>query len=131
MKSNQRDTLALSFETNDDGYIYYHWRWSSGVPVTVEEREAYLAIPVFGSRHAWRKSIAGRDLLPPRPYNVVYRKLLAAMPLQMAITSLAFGVIGVVIGYGSDNFIARTVFILGGIVFFIYGILIIVARNRC
>lgn len=87
----QRAILALSFDPSEKGYLYYHWRWSHGVPVTVEEREAYLSIPALRSRRAWRKSIAGRPTSPPRPFQPVQRKLLATMPISMVVMTLLIG----------------------------------------
>ncbi|MDB5707895.1 MAG: hypothetical protein JWN66_5011 [Sphingomonas bacterium] len=83
--------LALSFEPAESGYIYYHWRWSRGIPVTAEERDAYLRIPALGSRQAWRKGIANRATLPPRAYQPTYRKLLAALPASTVIFGLLVG----------------------------------------
>lgn len=88
----QRAMLALSFEQVGDGYLYYHWRWSRGIPVTADEREAYLAIPVVGSRRTWRKSIAGRSTMPSRAFRPVQQKLLAAFPVSMIVMALLFGV---------------------------------------
>ena len=89
----QREILALSFEPNGDGYIYYRNRWSRGIPVTAAEREAYLRIPAFGSRRAWRASITGRETLPPRAYGPTGRKLWAAMPWRMAVFGILFGIV--------------------------------------
>ncbi|QIG81233.1 hypothetical protein [Stakelama tenebrarum] len=90
--NHQRAALALSFEPDDDGYLYYHWRWSRGIPVTAEEREAYLAIPVLGSRRAWRKSISGRPTAPHRAFRPVQQKLLARMPISMIVVALLVGI---------------------------------------
>lgn len=89
---HQRATLALSFEPDGDGYLYYHWRWSRGIPVTADEREAYLAIPVLGSRRAWKKSISGRPTAPHRAFRPVQQKLLAGMPISMIVVALLIGI---------------------------------------
>ena len=90
--NNQRAILALSFEPTESGYLYYHWRWSRGIPVTAEEREAYLAIPVLGSRRAWRMAIAGRATAPTRAFKPVQRELLAALPMSMVFFALLIGI---------------------------------------
>lgn len=55
----QRAILALSFEPAENGYLYYHWRWSRGVPVTAEERDSVSLDPSAGiaacleQEHCW------------------------------------------------------------------------------
>jgi hypothetical protein len=34
-----------AFEPLGEGYVYFKHRWAPGLPVTAEEREAYLAAP--------------------------------------------------------------------------------------
>ena len=104
--------LVLSFEPNGDGYTYYHNRWSRGVPVTAEEREAYLDIPALGSRRAWRAAISGRRTLPPRPYGPTARKIRGALPLRMALSGIVFGIAALLGGLGdlwSDHMTPGTI----------------------
>lgn len=112
--AEQREILALSFEQTEGSYIYYHNRWSPGIPVTGEEREEYLRISVFGSRRAWRKSIKGRETLPPRAYWPLARKLLRAMPLQMAVLSLIFGLSFMLAGLNEPRLIFAGIYFAGG-----------------
>lgn len=118
--TDQREVLALSFEPADGGYVYYHYRWSAGVPVTAEEREAYLRIPALGSRRAWRKSLSGRQSLPPRPYKPVQRKLLASMPVSMAVVALLFGVFGVLSGFAEPSPVLKVIYVGGGCAAFLF-----------
>jgi hypothetical protein len=127
-QSEQRDLLALSFEESEQGYIYYHNRWSRGVPVSAEEREAYLRIPALGSRKAWRKSLKGRQTLPPRAFNPVMMKLLAAMPRRMAFLGVAFGFAGLVQGSSEPNALLAGLFIFGGGAMLVFGSSIALAR---
>lgn len=126
--AQQRAILALSFEPLGDGYAYYHYRWSRGIPVTAEEREAYLDIPALGSRHAWRKSIADRETVPPRSYRSVQRKLLAAMPVQMAVVALVTGTLGLLSGLAATNVALAMTYTISGAVMIIFGASIIWAR---
>ena len=120
--------LALSFEPTEDGFLYYHYRWSRGIPVTPEEREAYLNIPAFGSRSAWRKSLAERATTPPRAYGPVLRKQLRTMPLSMAIFGLVFGVIGLVLGFNEPNMAIAIMYGVAGCAMLFFGGSIVAAR---
>ena len=124
----QRSILALCFEPNGDDYLYYRNRWSRGNPVTASEREAYLNIPAMGSRHAWRSSLGERETLPPRPAMPVRKKLLAAMPIWMALMGLAFGIFGVLDGLTEANTIIAIIYVLGGCLMCFFGGSIIIAK---
>jgi hypothetical protein len=124
----QRDLFALSFEPSGEGYHYYHYRWSRGVPVTAAERDAYLNIPIFGSRRAWRKSLIGRETLPPRSYASVRQKLLAAMPYRMAFGGVIVGAVGLVSGLSERDTAIKIVYLVAGAVMLIFGVSILVAR---
>lgn len=124
----QRAILALSFDPSEKGYLYYHWRWSRGVPVTVEEREAYLSIPALGSRRAWRKSIAGRPTSPPRPFQPVQRKLLATMPISMVVMTLLIGLPLALSGLAELQTIGGLARAVGGLLAVVFGAQIIFAK---
>jgi hypothetical protein len=65
--SEQRRLLALCFEPDGDGFIFFRNRWASGIPVTAEEREAYLSASPFGFRRDFYGAIKGRvPVRPPR-----------------------------------------------------------------
>ncbi|PKP93236.1 MAG: hypothetical protein CVT77_06195 [Alphaproteobacteria bacterium HGW-Alphaproteobacteria-16] len=128
--AQQREMLELSFEQAEHGFVYYHYRWSRGIPVTAEERDEYLTIPVFGSRRAWRRSLAGRETTPPRAYRPVARKLLKMMPLSMAIYSLFFGVVGLILGFNEANMAPATVYVAVGCAMLFFGGSIVAARRR-
>ncbi|MDX3885275.1 hypothetical protein [Sphingomonas sp. MM-1] len=124
----QRAILSLSFEQALDGFIYYPNAWSGGVPVTAEEREAYLNTPMIGSRREWRKSIEGRQTLPRRPYWPTLLKILAVMPMSMTIFGLAFGAIITLLGFNAENRLAGAAYVTGGSALMIFGLSIVVAR---
>lgn len=111
----QRALFALSFEPAENGYVYYHRRWSRGIPVTAEERDAYLRIPAWGSRHAWQRAIAGRPTVPPRPYRPVQRKLLATMPGSMIVSGLAVGLPLIASGFATLPSLAGIACMIGGL----------------
>lgn len=125
---DQRALLELSFEPSGEDYVYYRNRWSQGVPVSVAEREAYLKTAVFGSRAAWHKSIANRQLVPPRPYFPVLRKLLATMPLSMAASGLLFGLIGLTVGIAEPRLVWAVLWLLGGFLMSVFAVSIILAH---
>lgn len=96
----QRKMLSISFAPHGDGYLYYRNSWSRGVPVSAAEREAYISMPLttstFGSRRAWRQSIAGREAIGRRrPYGPAELKLLAAMPSGFAVIFLLGAATGI------------------------------------
>ncbi|WCM27425.1 hypothetical protein NDN01_00345 [Sphingomonas sp. QA11] len=124
----QRSILALSFEPINQGYLYYHWRWSRGIPVSAEERDAYLAIPALGSRRAWRRSIAGRPTSPPRSFRPAQQKLLASMPISMALIAFLFGVPLALSGLVELQTISGLVRAVGGLLAVVFGAQIIYAK---
>jgi hypothetical protein len=128
-------TLALSFEPNGDGYLYYRDRWARGIPVTSAERDAYLHAPVLASRRAWHDSIDGRETLPPRPYGPVRRKLKAAMPLRVAVFDIVFGLFillasaaGLRSGDSVRSLLGSLLFLALGGGMFAWGISLVIAR---
>lgn len=126
----QREMLALSFEQTPSGYVYYHYRWSRGVPVSAAERESYLNIPALGSRRAWRKSIEGRPTVPHRQWSPTGWKLLAALPLSMAFIGALFGVTGIFSGVAEANRLLAALYIIAGASMLIFGGAIIVAHLK-
>ena len=124
----QRAILALSFEPTPHGYLYYHWRWSRGVPVTTEEREVYLSIPALGSRRAWRKGIAGRPTSPPRSFQPTQRKLLSTMPVSMVVMAILIGVPLAVSGVTEFQTIGGLARAVGGLLAVAFGAQIVVAK---
>ena len=111
----QRPMLALSFEPTDDGYVYYHWRWSRGIPVTIEEREAYLRIPALGSRRAWRRAIAERATVAPRPFGPTHRKLLARMPVSAMVAGFSIGAILALTALAEPSSVSRIFCMIAGL----------------
>jgi hypothetical protein len=126
----QRETLALSFEQTEHGFLYYHYAWSRGIPVTPEEREAYLDIPVFGLRHTWRRSLAGRETAPPRAYWPTLWKLLRTMPLSMAFIVLNVGAVGVLFGLYEPNIALAVVYTAFGCAMLLFSGAIVASRFR-
>ena len=65
--SEQRRLLDLSFERDGDGYVFFRNRWATGIPVTAQEREAYLSAGPFSRRREFYEAIKGREAVrPPR-----------------------------------------------------------------
>jgi hypothetical protein len=124
----QRDILALSFELAENGYLYYQSRWSRGVPVTAEEREAYLSIPALGSRRGWRKAIAGRPTGPPRAFRPVYRRLLASLPKRMIFAAVLIGFPIALIGLADLRTLGGLALAVGGLLFVTFGAQIAFAK---
>ncbi|WP_232280911.1 hypothetical protein [Novosphingobium nitrogenifigens] len=124
----QRAILSLSFEQAADGFIYYPNAWSYGIPVSSEEREDYLKAPMIGARRKWRKSIEGRPTLPRRPYWPTLLKILAVMPISMAIFGMAFGAIGILSGFTAINSLLGAAYVIGGCSLAAFGFSIPIAR---
>ena len=126
--NQQRAILALSFEPTANGYLYYHWRWSRGIPVTPEEREAYLSIPVLGSRRNWRKAIADRSTAPSRAFRPVERKLLASMPNSMVVMALVIGIPLTLSGLTELQSIGGAACVVSGGLAVVFGVQIVFAK---
>ncbi len=131
--TEQRALLALSFEPLGSAYVYYHHRWSQGIPVTAEEREAYLRLPAVAlmARHAWRKSLAGRQPLPPRSTQTakaVRQGILLKMPPGMAVTSFAFGALGLVSGFSERNIALAAIYVVVGVALLLFAAAIALAK---
>lgn len=126
----QRDMLALSFEPNEHGFLYYHYRWSRGVQVTVQERDDYLNIPVFGSRRAWRRSLKGRQTFAPRAYGPVLWKLLPKMPLSILFCSVILGLAVLASSYKEPITALAIIYAATGGAMLLFGVLIVIARVR-
>ena len=117
----QRAMLALSFEPSGDGHVYYHRRWSRGIPGSAEEREDYLRIPALGSRRAWRNSIAGRPTVPPRAHGPVQRKIFETMPWHIGPLMLLVGMATLIQGLNATGLLGRANLLFG--IFCLFGAL--------
>jgi hypothetical protein len=124
----QRELHNLSFEPQGDGFLYYQHRWSKGIPVTAEEREAYLNIPIFGSRNAWRQSLTGRQLAPPRSAWPVQKKMLAHMPLSFVVAAVGAGAVFIKRSNAASTTFIKFGYIIGGGMALIFAITIVAAK---
>ena len=80
-RGEERAFLDTSFEPSGDGYAYYRHHFARGIPVTAEEREAYLRPPLDGSRSDFHAAIRDRPaLLPRRSWRRSQRLTLAGIP---------------------------------------------------
>jgi hypothetical protein len=127
----ERSLLEVSFEPQDDGYLYYRNRWARGIPVTASERETYLSAGSFGARAPFHEAIRGRTATArPRKYGPVYWKLLSRMPLTTAGGALIFGLVVAAIGLGVGPLAGRALLVIAGAAFIAFGAQIIFARVR-
>jgi hypothetical protein len=123
-----RELLSVSFEPADAGFVYFQNAWSHGILVTEEEREAYLAIPMAGSRRAWHRSIANRQTVPARAYWPTLHKLLAKMPRKTAVVGVLIGVPLVLSGYSATNILLGLGYIPLGCIMVAYAVGVALAR---
>lgn len=80
-RGEERHFLDSSFEPNGDGWAFYRHHFARGIPVSAEEREAYLRPPLDGSRRAFYDAIRGREaVLPRRSWWRSQRLTLAGIP---------------------------------------------------
>jgi hypothetical protein len=125
----QRRLLELSFEPQGDGYLYYQNRWARGVPVTVDERECYLAAGALASRSVFYRAIRGRvATAPPRKYGPVYWQILSRMPLAMGGSALFAGLALASSGFSAAPLFGRVLLLTIGIALAAFGAQIIYAR---
>jgi|JI8StandDraft_2_1071088.scaffolds.fasta_scaffold310214_1 hypothetical protein len=80
--ADRRRLLSVSFETYEDGYLYYRNRWSGGVRVSAEEREQFISSSPAGAFSLGRKFAKRPAIVPPRYYNPW--SMVDAMPLTFA-----------------------------------------------
>lgn len=124
-----RRLLELSFEADQNGYLFYRNRWARGVRVTAAEREAYLSGTGLGSRSAFYQAIRGRPAeAAPRQFAPVYWKLLSRLPVAMGVVALLYG-LGLVARCwfpGSD--LVRAILMIPGIGLIFFGASIIYAK---
>ncbi len=75
MFANHPHIGSTAFERVDDGFVYYAWAWSKGIPASAAAREAYI----FGPRGEWFEAINDREAIAPRrPYWPTLRRILTA-----------------------------------------------------
>jgi hypothetical protein len=66
---------TTAFEPSRGGFVFYENAWSRGIPVSADERQAYL----YGSQSEWLEAIAGREAtMPRRPYWRTVKRILTA-----------------------------------------------------
>lgn len=76
MTRRYREILATAFDADGDEWVFHANAWSSGVPVSSEERAMFLSFRLL----AFRKAIKGRPATAPRrPYWPMFKRLLTAM----------------------------------------------------
>jgi hypothetical protein len=95
--SEQRRLFALSFEPDGDQFVFFRNRWASGVPVTADEREAYLSAGIFdaGRRREFVRKVRDRaPIRPPRRTDGgLRRQMLRSFPPFTIVVYLTFGLL--------------------------------------
>jgi hypothetical protein len=76
MNIRRRELLMTAFEKEGDHWVWYANAFSTGVPVTAEERELYLDFNPLGFRQAIRGRAASQ---PRRPYMSGLKRILISI----------------------------------------------------
>jgi hypothetical protein len=128
-RGEARSLLDSSFEPNGDGYVFYRHHFARGIPVTAEEREAYLRPPFGGSRRDFYGAIRGRPAsLPRRSWWRSQRATLAAIPAHFGGALIVVGA-GLLWRSGGDfETPLRWLLAAAGILGLLYGILVLAVR---
>jgi hypothetical protein len=127
--TEKRALLELSFERDGDGYLFYSNRWARGVPVTAQEREAYLAAPTLAANRAFHRSLRGRSATAPaRKPGQVQKRTFASLPLRWGLTAALLGSILLLCGIGPELSAPRVALMIGGLGMAAFGVRIIAAR---
>jgi hypothetical protein len=102
-RGEERHFLDSSFEPHGDGFAFYRHHFARGIPVSAEEREAYLRPPIGGSRRAFHESIRGREAsLPRRSWRRSQRLTLAGIPAGFGFGLILLGAMLVWRGSGFE-----------------------------
>lgn len=129
-RGEERSFLDSSFEPVGDGYAFYRHHFARGIPVTSEEREAYLRPPLDGSRRDFHAAIRGREaVLPRRPWRRSQEATLAAIPAGFGLGLTLLGTMLIWRGSGFQGPV-RLLLLVGGTLGFVYGLLVLAARLR-
>lgn len=125
-RGEARSLLASSFEPNGDGYAFYRHHLARGIPVTAEEREAYLRPPFGGSRRDFYEALRGRPAsLPRRSWWRSQRSTLAAIPAHFGGALIVVGA-GLLWRSGGDlETPLRGLLTVAGSLGVLYGILVL------
>jgi hypothetical protein len=128
---DQRKLLESSFEPHGSGFLFYRNRWSKGIPVSAAERDAYLAIPVFGSRANFYAQIKGRAPVGgPRGYHYVARQMANALPKGMATSVLLLSSALMIFGIFANPDLERWIAFSGGLAGVLFSAWIIFYRRK-
>ena len=128
-RSEERSFLDSSFEPYGDGYLFYRHHWARGVPVTAEEREAYLRPPLDGSRWSFYDRIKGRrPVAPRRPYWRSYRITLESIPAGFGLGLMLLGAMLVWRGGGFDSPWLKSLLSAAGVLGLAYGAQVVLVR---
>jgi hypothetical protein len=95
--------LSTAFEPHGDGFLFYRNRWSLGVPVSAEERDAYLAMVGLLERWRWIREVVKRPAtVPRRNTEEASRRLRAAIPRRFIVSACIFSALFLTLALGSD-----------------------------
>lgn len=129
--AEQRRLLALSFEPDGDQFVFFRNRWTSGVAVTAEEREAYLSAGLFG-RHEFLRTFRGRTAArPPRKTDGGLRwQMLRSFPAFMIVAYLVGGLLLLSLAADQRAWLWQGLLILAGLLSLGTSVAIVVAKLR-
>ena len=128
-RGEERHFLDSSFEPNGDGYVFYRHHLARGIPVTAEEREAYLRPPLGASRRDFHGAIRGRKAtLPRRPWWRSQRATLAAIPAGFGLGLILVGIGLLWRGPRLDEAPLRWLAVVAGALGIGYGLAVLAAR---
>ena len=126
---DERRALERDFEPDGDGYIFYRHHGSPGIPVTAEEREEYLSMPVIGSRQDFYDRIAGRaPVRPRRPYGRAYLGTLDSLPRGFVVSFLAAGALLLFSALRAEAPLLKWLWLVAGAMSALFGLQLLAVR---
>ena len=94
--------LEIAFEPHGEEYLFYQYRYSSGIAVTADERDDFLHAG-FWARRRWVSNVKRRSpAAPPRDSKDAIKRLRAAMPRRFIVISVILAGLCVATALGSD-----------------------------
>ena len=127
--AESRKLLETAFEPQGAGFVYYRNRWSPGIPVSAEEREAYVSRWYLGSTAAFHKRIAGRAPVTPARGGRAMGSVMRAIPARFGVILFGGAVLGVLMGLIADSSAERWFMWACGAISFVVGMTWAVVRR--
>ena len=125
----QRKLLEAAFEPHGDGYVFYRNNFTPGLPVSKEERDAYLKRWSLSSTAIFYSRIKSRTPVKPARGFTGTKAILRTMPISFAVGYLSLAATFALIAFRSEGTFVRVGEFSLSALFFICGTCALVFRR--